>query len=127
MTYPPPERCLTGVGGCDCPGSVECSTDCACPCHGCDCSCHDDFYGEERAVVDAHAERSCADLQRWLDGDVVVRLQSLRNVTYRHDVSTGLTRREWLELDDAACDETVTEAVLGHVEATVLDDPRDAY
>lgn len=55
--------------------------------------------------------------------DVYVRLQSLQNVTYRHDVSTRLSRADWLELDETERNDVINEVVLGHVEATVLDEP----
>ena len=131
MTYPPPERCLANGardGGCDCPENEpdgECLTSCTCLCHHCDCACHEDFEYESHPglLQDAHADRSCAELHSWLAGDVTVRLTSWQNVTYRHDVSTGLTRAEWLELDDRERDEHVEATALNHVEVTVLDDP----
>jgi hypothetical protein len=91
----------------------------------CDCACHDDFHGEPETIVRAHDGRTCADYQLWLDGEVYVRLSSLQNVTYRHDVSTGLTRREWLDAVESDRGEAVADAVLNNVEATVFDDPLD--
>jgi hypothetical protein len=91
----------------------------------CDCACHDDFYGESDAVRDAHDDRSCRGYQDWLNATVHVQLSSLQNITYRHVIDTQLTRREWLELDDRERGDTVNEAVLRHVGATVLDDPFD--
>jgi hypothetical protein len=129
VTYPPPERCLDNTGsGCDCPENEpdgECLTSCVCSCHSCDCACHEDYEYESHPSLlqTAHVGRSCTELHGWLYTDVTVRLQSWQNVTYRHDVSTGLSRAEWLELDDRERDQSVTEAVLRHVEATVLDDP----
>jgi hypothetical protein len=83
----------------------------------CPCECHDGVGG-------AHHGVSCAAHQEWLDADVLVQLSSLQNVTYRHVVSSGLTRREWLDMDRDDIGEALIDAVVNHVEVIVLDDPR---
>lgn len=94
----------------------------------CDCECHDDYEGVTATQAEVHAGRTCAAYQAWLDEDVLLRLSSLQNVTYRHDVSSGFNRREWLDADDdpEIIQEAITDAVLRYVEVTVLDDPRPA-
>lgn len=84
----------------------------------CDCECHADADWE-------HPGYACAEQRAWLDEDVQVVLTSLQNVTYRHVVTTGLTRRDWLDTTDDELDRALSEVVAQHVEVTVLDDPRD--
>jgi hypothetical protein len=90
----------------------------------CDCECHTSFLGVPAAQRDAHAGRTCAGYAAWLDEDVYVRLSSLQNVSYYYDVSTRITRREWLDMHDDDVGEALIDAVTNHVEVTVLDDPR---
>ena len=59
------------------------------------------------------------------DADVLVELTSYHDVTYRHVVSTRVTRAEWRDLDESERADAVNEAVSQHVEATVLDEPSD--
>jgi hypothetical protein len=87
----------------------------------CDCECHDAGYGDEWE----HPGYTCVEQRAWLDEDVQVVLTSLQNVTYRHVVTTGLTRRDWLDTADDELDRALSEVVAQHVEVTVLDDPRD--
>lgn len=84
----------------------------------CDCECHADADWE-------HPGYTCAEQEAWLNEDVQVVLTSLQNVTYRHVVTTGFSRRDWLDTADDELDQVLNEVVAEHVEVTVLDDPRD--
>jgi hypothetical protein len=60
------------------------------------------------------------------EAEVYLQLSSLQNVMYRHTVSTGMTRSEWLDMTDEERADVVTETVMRHVEVGLPDEPHPA-
>lgn len=59
------------------------------------------------------------------DDDVMLQLSSMQNVSYRHIVSTGVSRAEWLGMTLGERSDVTAETVLRYVEVAGLNDPHD--
>lgn len=99
------------------------------PAHGpdCDCPCHAEDEPNERVLgANAiHPGRDCTQHLSWLGEEVYCRISSWQNVTYRHDVSTGITRADWLDMSPSDRDEVLLDTLAQHVQIEVLDDPTE--